>query len=103
MSYRTYILANSKRGNVYIGMTNNLARRVQQHRQGCGSLYAKTYGTTRVVHVEVHRSKQEAITRERQLKKWRRTSKMALIERTNPSWRDLTKKSRHRSKPKRRW
>jgi putative endonuclease len=70
----TYILASQKNGTLYIGVTSDLAARLAQHRDGSPSGFASRYG---------------AITREKQLKRWHRAWKIALIEKNNPDWRDL--------------
>ena len=75
---------------LYIGETNSLSKRMEQHRNGEGSSFVKTYGVYRLVHVESFQRAEEAITREKQLKKWKRDWKIELIERENPEWRDLS-------------
>ena len=75
---------------LYIGVTNNLRTRLEQHRSGRGSEFVKKYGVHRLVHVELFASPQEAIAREKQLKNWRRSWKIQLIEKENPDWNDLS-------------
>jgi putative endonuclease len=86
----TYILASQPNGTLYIGVTNDLVRRVWQHREGLdpGSFTAR-YGVTRLVWFEEHPEPGAAIRREKNLKKWKRDWKLALIERSNPDWHDL--------------
>jgi putative endonuclease len=84
-----YILADSCYGTLYIGVTSNLVKRVWQHREGCVASFTKKYGVTQLVWYEVHSEIREAITREKQLKKWNRAWKIALVQKLNPSWRDL--------------
>ena len=84
--YYVYILASRRHGTLYIGVTNSLARRMEQHRNGEGSSFVKTYGVYRLVYVEAFERADEAIAREKQLKRW----KIELIERENLEWRDLS-------------
>ena len=90
MTYWVYILASRPHGTLYIGITNDLGRRMEQHRAGRGSKFVKQYGVTRLVHVEPFASPDEAIKREKQLKRWKRDWKIALIEKENPNWSDLS-------------
>jgi putative endonuclease len=87
--YYVYIMANHKRGTTYIGMTNSIARRSTEHREGKSGGFSSRYRTKRLVYVEQHADVQEAIQREKQLKKWNRPWKIELIEKANPDWRDL--------------
>ena len=89
-TYYVYILASRKHGTLYIGVTNNLRIRLEQHRNGRGSEFVKKYGVHRLVHVETFASPQEAIAREKQLKNWHRDWKTRLIEEDNPDWSDLS-------------
>ena len=84
-----YIVTNRLRTTVYIGVTNNLERRVWQHQQGEIEGFTKQYRLTILVYYEVFPEPLAAITREKQLKNWRRTKKDALINTLNPEWRDL--------------
>jgi putative endonuclease len=83
-----YILASRSR-NPYIGITNNLKRRVIQHRKQVPGAYTSRYAIHRLVHFEYFQYVQNAIAREKQLKHWTRQQKIALIEQTNPAWEDL--------------
>jgi putative endonuclease len=85
----TYILASQKNGTLYIGVTSDLAARLAQHRDGSPSGFASRYGAIRLVHAEFFNRMEGAITREKQLKRWHRAWKIALIEENNPDWRDL--------------
>ena len=89
-TYWVYILASRLNGTLYIGVTNNLPTRLEQHRSGRGSEFVKKYGVRRLVHVETFASLQEAIAREKQLKNWHRDWKIRLIEKENPGWSDLS-------------
>lgn len=84
-----YILANRKRGTLYIGVTSNLAARIYQHRKMTPGTFVAKYNVTRLVHVEFTESMIDAITREKQLKNWKRKWKIELIEQDNPDWIDL--------------
>ena len=86
--FYVYIMA-SKSAVLYIGVTNNLKRRVAQHIEGEGSDFVRRYRVTRLVYVESTTDVIAAIAREKQLKRWRRAKKVALIDRANPEWRDL--------------
>ena len=88
--YYVYILASRRHGTLYIGVTNSVQKRLGQHRNGKGSSFVKTYAVYRLVHVESYERAEEAIMREKQLKKWKRNWKIELIERENPEWRDLS-------------
>ena len=83
-----YILA-GKSGVLYVGVTTNLYMRVVQHRQKLIEGFTKKYNITRLVHYEQFADIRDAIAREKQLKGWLRRRKIALIESTNPTWRDL--------------
>jgi len=89
MSFYVYILASSRNGTLYIGMTDDLARRIWEHRIGAVPGFTKTYGVTNLVWYEVHETRESAFSRERQLKKWNRVWKLEIIEKMNPAWRDL--------------
>jgi putative endonuclease len=89
-TYYVYILASGRYGTLYIGVTNNLRIRPEQHRAGRGSKFVQQYGIHRLVHVEEFASPQEAIAREKQLKNWRREWKIQLIEENNLDWGDLS-------------
>ncbi|MCS3445368.1 MULTISPECIES: GIY-YIG nuclease family protein [Bradyrhizobium] len=88
--YYVYILASRRHGTLYIGVTNSVQTRLKQHKAGKGSSFVKRYGVYRLVHVETYQLAEEAITREKQLKRWKRDWKIELIERDNPEWRDLS-------------
>ncbi|MGH6716333.1 MAG: GIY-YIG nuclease family protein [Bradyrhizobium sp.] len=88
--YHVYILASRRHGTLYIGVTNSLQRRIEEHRAGKGSSFVAKYQIFRLVYVESYERAEEAITREKQLKKWKRDWKIELIERENLEWRDLS-------------
>ncbi|CAA7619857.1 GIY-YIG nuclease family protein [Magnetospirillum sp. UT-4] len=87
---RVYILASGRNGTLYVGVTSDLAKRVEQHRSGAVEGFTRDYGVHTLVHVEFHETMQAAIAREKQIKKWRRAWKLNLIEAANPTWRDLS-------------
>ena len=84
-----YILASQPRGTLYVGVTADLERRLWQHREGALPGFTSKHGIKRLVWFEVHGDMIAAITREKQLKNWRRQWKINLIEDTNPHWADL--------------
>jgi len=89
MPYDVDILASRKHGTLTIGVTNDIARRVWDHRQGQGSRFVRRYRVTRLVHVDTHEEIACAIQREKTMKAWPRAWKIRLIERDNPDWDDL--------------
>lgn len=89
-AYYVYILA-SLSGTLYVGVTNSVKTRSWQHLNGLGSDFTQRYGVNRLVYYERFQYVGNAISREKQIKSWRRSKKTALIESINPSWRDLSK------------
>ena len=87
--YYVYILASKRNGTLYIGSTSNLVKRVYEHKNNSVDGFTKKYGVHTLVYHEATGDVGSAITRERQLKKWKRRWKIELIERKNPEWRDL--------------
>lgn len=88
MGWFTYILASKKNGTLYIGVTNNIGRRVYEHKQWYNEGFTKKYRIKILVYYESFSSIVDAIHREKQLKKWNRKWKIALIEKNNPEWKD---------------
>ncbi len=88
-SYHVYILTNRYHTVLYVGMTNDLGRRMAAHQSGQGSGFTGRYRVTKLVHVEPYGEVKQAIQREKQLKGWKRQRKLALIQRTNPELKDL--------------
>ena len=89
-NYFVYILTNADRNTVlYIGVTNSLERRASEHSLGCGSAFARQYNAHKLIYFEAYSDPTSAIAREKQLKRWSRAKKEALIARRNPEWRDL--------------
>lgn len=84
-----YMLASERYGSLYIGVTSNLIGRVWEHREGVADGFTKKHGIKLLVWFEIHSDIIAAITREKQLKKWRRSWKIALIQQGNSGWRDL--------------
>jgi putative endonuclease len=89
LAYWTYMLASKPHGTLYIGVTNNLIRRVEQHQAGTASAFTRKYRVHRLVWYEEFGDVQEAIQREKTMKEWPRAWKINLIERMNPHWTDL--------------
>jgi putative endonuclease len=89
VSYWVYILASKPRGTLYIGVTNDLVRRVAQHRDGAMPGFTKTYNAKMLVYFEGNESVLDAIAREKHIKRWARAWKIALICEKNPEWHDL--------------
>lgn len=88
-SYWVYILASAPCGWLYVGMTNDLVRRVGEHKHGRIDGYTRDRGIDRLVWFERHRHVDRAILREKRIKRWRREWKFALVEEGNPRWGDL--------------
>jgi putative endonuclease len=88
-SYFVYLLANRRNGTLYVGVTNDLAKRVWQHKEGLVDGFTKKYGVKLLVWYEHTESIEAAIVREKQIKKWNRAWKVELIEANNPDWKDL--------------
>ena len=84
-----YILASKRNGTLYIGVTGNLVKRIWEHKQNFVEGFTSKYGVHTLVYFEMHNDMAEAIRREKQLKKWKRSWKIELIEKSNPVWRDL--------------
>jgi putative endonuclease len=84
-----YLLASARNGTLYLGVTSDLIKRVWQHRQGLADGFTKKYRVKQLVWFETHGDIMEAIRREKILKKWSRSSKIDLIQKGNPYWRDL--------------
>ena len=87
--YCVYVLASRLGGTLYIGVTGDLVRRVYEHRGKFVPGFTRTYGVARLVHFEVFDDVEQAILREKRLKKWKRAWKVQLIETQNPNWDDL--------------
>jgi putative endonuclease len=87
--FYVYILASKRNGTLYVGVTSDLTQRVWQHKSKLVGGFTKKYGVDKLVYYEVHREANSAITREKQIKKWRRAWKVRLIEEGNPDWKDL--------------
>jgi putative endonuclease len=89
MAYRVYIFASEPGGTLYIGVTNNLVRRVYEHREGLAESFTKRYGVKTLVYFEAHETIAAALQREKNIKHWSREWKIDLIVASNPDWRDL--------------
>ncbi len=91
----TYILTNRKHGTLYTGVTADLSARIFQHKQKLASVFTAKYNINRLVWYEAHDEISFAISREKQIKKWRRNWKVKLIEEMNPDWDDLYLRLNH--------
>ena len=89
MAFYVYIVASRRNGTIYIGSTDDLARRIWEHKTKARDGFSKTYGCDRLVWFETFPSRADAFTRERRLKEWRRSWKLMLIEADKPAWQDL--------------
>jgi putative endonuclease len=88
-SYYLYILASDRNGTMYIGVTSDLIKRIQQHKTKITDGFSKKYDVRKLVHYEQTESIHSAIAREKALKKWNRAWKINLIEKNNPNWDDI--------------
>jgi putative endonuclease len=88
-TYYVYILTNASR-TLYIGVTNSLERRLYQHRMKSASSFASKYNVTMLIYYEAFERPADAIAREKQLKRWSRAKKVALVDSLNPDWVDLS-------------
>ncbi len=91
MPYYVYILSNRKNGVLYTGITVDLLKRVYEHKERFVSSFTQKYHVQQLVYYEIHEDVNAAIWREKQIKRWRRSWKIRLIEETNPDWTDLYK------------
>lgn len=89
MAYYVYILANRRDGAIYVGVTNDIVRRIYEHRIKAVPGFTSKYNVTRLVWFEIYDDALAAISREKELKKWKRSWKVQLIETQNPNWDDL--------------
>jgi putative endonuclease len=89
MVYYVYILASRPNGTLYVGVTNDLVRRVYEHREGVADGFTRRHGVKHLVYYEVYDQIDRALQREKNMKHWSRAWKIALIERDNPDWIDL--------------
>jgi putative endonuclease len=89
MNYYVYILASRKDGAIYVGVTNDIVRRVYEHRTKAVPGFTAKYNITRLVWFEIYDDPESAISREKELKKWKRAWKIQLIEAKNPKWDDV--------------
>ena len=89
MQPAVYIVCDRRHGTLYTGVTSDLARRIWAHRSGIAEGFTRRYGLKLLVWYEAHATMEDAITREKRIKAWKRAWKITLIERMNPTWRDL--------------
>jgi putative endonuclease len=89
MAFYVYILASQKNGTIYVGSSDNLTKRIWQHKTGAIGGFTSRYGVRTLVWWEIHDTREGAFRRERQIKEWKRAWKLRLIEAENLEWRDL--------------
>ncbi|MDQ0313995.1 GIY-YIG nuclease family protein [Amorphus orientalis] len=89
MAFYVYMLASRRNGTFYVGMTDDLARRIHEHQTGALPGFTRRHRIKKLVWYEVHENREAAFVRERQIKKWRREWKIALVLQENGEWRDL--------------
>jgi putative endonuclease len=87
--YYVYVLASERNGTLYVGVTNNIVRRVYEHREGLVEGFTRQHSVKHLVHFEEYSDVHSAIQREKRLKKWKRDWKLRLIGKSNPDWVDL--------------
>jgi putative endonuclease len=92
MPYYVYLLTNKNDNVMYVGMTNDLTRRVYEHKNGLVEGFTKKYRVHKLVYYEVTENVLAALEREKEVKKWRREKKNQLVEKVNPTWEDLSLK-----------
>lgn len=88
-NYYVYILSSKRNGTLYTGVTSDLVKRVYEHKNGLVEGFTKKYDVHNLVWYEMHKSAETAITREKQIKKWKRVWKIEMIEKENLDWKDL--------------
>lgn len=88
-TYYVYIVASQRNGTLYTGVTNDVRRRVWEHKHGLVKGFTKEYGVDILVYFEQHEDIEQAILREKKIKRWKRKWKLDLIEKDNPDWKDL--------------
>jgi putative endonuclease len=88
-TFYVHILCSKRNGTLYIGITSDLIKRIYEHKNGLVDGFTKKYNVHNLVWYEIHESAESAITREKQIKKWKRSWKMRRIEQSNPEWKDL--------------
>lgn len=84
-----YIIASKRNGTLYVGVTSDPVRRIYEHKTDMVEGFTKKYGVHQLVYIETHNTMEQAITREKQMKEWKRQWKIELIETHNPEWNDL--------------
>jgi putative endonuclease len=87
--YFVYMLASKRNGTLYLGMTSNLLKRVYEHKNNLIERFSKRYNVHTLVYYEVYNNVYDAIAREKSIKKWKRSWKIGLLEKSNPEWKDL--------------
>ena len=88
-NFYVYILCSKQNGTLYTGVTSNLVKRVYEHKNNLADGFTKKYNVHHLVWYEIHQTAESAMTREKQIKAWKRPWKLRLIEESNPEWNDL--------------
>jgi putative endonuclease len=88
-TFYVYILCSKRNGTLYVGVTSDLVKRIYEHKNNLVEGFTKKYSVHRLAWYETHESAESAITREKQIKKWKRVWKLKMIEQNNPDWNDL--------------
>ncbi len=96
--FHVYRMANKRYGTLYTGVTSDLLVRIDQHKQSVMEGFTKRYGLKLLVYFEEHQTAESAISREKQIKNWKRAWKIDLIEKANPNWHDLFDIVKNRSR-----
>jgi putative endonuclease len=96
-NFCVYILASRRNGTLYIGVTSDLVKRIAEHKNDLCEGFTKEYGVKDLVYYERHETAEHAITREKQMKEWKRQWKIELIEKMNPEWHDLYEGIKYRA------
>ena len=89
--YYVYLLSSKKNGTLYIGVTNDLERRMFEHKNKLVEGFSSKYGLDKLIYFEIYQYVNDAIKREKNMKKWKRQWKINLVEKDNPNWEDLSK------------
>lgn len=89
-SFYVYILTNKNNTTLYVGMTNELERRIREHKSGIPGSFSQRYNLNKLIYFEEHSTAEEAFIKEKQMKRWRRSWKEDLINSMNPNWEDLS-------------
>jgi putative endonuclease len=95
MQYFVYITASKRNGTLYTGVTRDLVKRIYEHKGKFVDSFTKRYGVDKLVYYEIHEDVEEAIKREKRIKKYTRKAKLEMVEKNNPAWKDLYREIIH--------